>query len=336
MSIPITQYGFLYNQSKGLQLKNNLPVPKPSENEVLLKIDAVGLCHSDLHIIYDEIPCGDNYVMGHEIAGTIVLIGAKVSDFKVGDRVALAGANGCGLCENCRTGFDNICESSFINWFGLGIDGGYQQYLLIKRIRNLIRIPDNVTSEAAAALTDAALTPYHATLRANIGPTSNCLIIGAGGLGLNAIQIVKCFGAKVTVLDTKEKARVLAKKNGADYVYDTLPSEIKPGTFNICIDFVSKQSTFDLCQIYCQSRGSILPIGLGSTKLELDLGNLALREISILGSFWGSSNDLKDVLQLASEGRLNPHVSTASLKELPKYIEKLKEGSYEGRYVFIP
>lgn len=105
----------------------------------------------------------------------------------------------------CRGAIDNVCKNAFGDWFGLGYDGGYQQYLLVTRPRNLSRIPDNVSADVAAASTDAVLTPYHAIKMAQVSPTSNILLIGAGGLGGNAIQVAKAFGAKVTVLDKKRR-----------------------------------------------------------------------------------------------------------------------------------
>lgn len=336
MSIPSTQYGFHYTKKDGLNLKTDLPVEKPKAGQLLLKIDAVGLCHSDLHVIYEGLDCGDNYVMGHEIAGTVAAVGEDIAGYKVGDRVACVGPNGCGGCKYCRGGVDNVCKRAFGHWFGLGYGGGYQQYLLVDKPRNLARIPDNVSSDVAAASTDAVLTPYHALKMAKVSPLSNLLLIGAGGLGGNAIQIAKAFGAKVTVLDKKEEARDQAKKLGADVVYESLPGSIEPGSFSACFDFVSVQATFDLCQKYVEPKGIIVPVGLGAPKLTFDLGDLALREVRILGSFWGTSNDLDDVMQLVSEGKVKPVVRSAKLKELPEYIDKLRKNAYEGRIVFNP
>ncbi|EMG48889.1 adh NAD-dependent alcohol dehydrogenase [Candida maltosa Xu316] len=336
MSIPSTQYGFFYTKEKGLTLKQDLPVPKPAAGQLLMKVDAVGLCHSDLHVIYEGLDCGDNYVMGHEIAGTVAALGAEVDGFAVGDRVACVGPNGCGICKHCLKGEDNVCKKAFGDWFGLGSDGGYEEYLLVRRPRNLVKIPDNVTTEEAAAITDAVLTPYHAIKVAGVGPTTNLLIVGAGGLGGNAIQVAKAFGATVTVLDKKDKAREQAKSLGADNVYDELPSSVEPGSFDVCIDFVSVQATYDLCQTYCEPKGIIIPVGLGASSLSINLGDLDLREIRVLGSFWGTSLDLREAFELAAQGKVKPIVAHAELKELPEYLEKLKKGAYEGRVVFHP
>ncbi|EGW34442.1 1-phenyl-1, 2-ethanediol dehydrogenase [Spathaspora passalidarum NRRL Y-27907] len=335
MSIPDKQYGFFYTKADGLKLKEDLPVGKPGPGQLLLKVDAVGLCHSDLHIIYEGLDCGDNYVMGHEIAGSVAALGPETVGFKIGERVACVGPNGCGICRECRAGLDNVCKNAFLDWFGLGYNGGYEQYLLVKRPRNLVRIPDNVTSDQAAAITDAVLTPYHAVKLAGINPTSNVLIIGAGGLGINGIQIAKAFGAKITVLDKKEEARKIVKELGVS-VYESLPSDVQPGSFDVCLDFVVVQPTFDLCQKYTKPKGIIIPVGLGAPKVSFDLGDLALREINILGSFWGTSNDLEEAFELVSKGLVTPKVAKAPLKELPTYIKKLKNNEYEGRVVFNP
>ncbi|KAK6871698.1 NAD-dependent alcohol dehydrogenase [Candida tropicalis] len=336
MAIPATQTGFFFTKEQGLKYRTDIPVPKPQAGQLLMKVNAVGLCHSDLHVIDKELECGDNYVMGHEIAGTIAELGPEVVGFKVGDRVACVGPNGCGVCKHCLTGNDNVCKTAFLDWFGLGADGGYEEYLLVRRPRNLVKVPDNVSIEAAAAITDAVLTPYHAVKTAKIKPTSNVLVVGAGGLGGNGIQIVKAFGGKVTVLDKKQKARDQAKKLGADEVYDELPASIEPGSFDVCLDFVSVQATYDICQKYCEPKGIIIPVGLGAPKLAIDLADLDLREITVTGTFWGTANDLREAFELVSQGKIKPVVSHAPLKELPDYIEKLKKGAYEGRVVFHP
>ncbi|KAK6204530.1 1-phenyl-1, 2-ethanediol dehydrogenase [Scheffersomyces amazonensis] len=340
-TIPSSQYGFFYNSKVGLKLKEDLPVAKLLPGQVLLKVEAAGLCHSDLHIIYEGLDCGDNYVMGHEIAGTIADalpgVDGQFSNLKVGDRVACFGANGCGNCEFCRTGKDNDCVNAYANWFGLGSDGGYQQYLLVRNPRNLVPIPENVEFAEAAAITDAVLTPYHAIRLANVTPVTKLLIIGAGGLGTNAIQLACAFGADVTVLDKKQKALDIAKKLDPQITaYTELPNDLPVAIFDVILDLVGIQATFDLAQKYVKSKGIIVPVGLGSPNLNFDLASLALREINIYGSFWGTSQDLAECFALAAQGKVKPQVHTVSLKELPTYIEKLRNGQYEGRVVLIP
>lgn len=334
-SIPKTQYGFKFDRAiMNLKLVKDMPVAVPTSNQILLKVEAAGLCHSDLHI-FDGLDCGDDYVMGHEIFGLVAKLGDEVLNFKVGDRVAAFGPNSCGLCSNCRSGIDNDCTSP-PQWLGLGTDGGYQQYMLVRNPRNLVKVPDEVDSAAAAAITDAMLTPYHAIKTAGLNPASRALFVGAGGLGSTAVQIAKAFGAHVTVVDKKALALELVKAYGADEVYTELPAGTKPASFDACLDFVSVQSTFDMCQKYVKNHGIVIPVGLGATNLTFDLADLALREVHILGCFWGSSSDLEECFELARKGKVVPKVTSVPLLELPQSIEKLKRGEITGRIIHIP
>lgn len=334
-TIPKTQYGFKFDKSlSNIRLVENLPVQQPSSNQVLLKIEAAGLCHSDLHVL-EGLDVGENFVMGHEIFGKVASKGEEVTHLEVGDRVAAFGPNSCGVCSMCRQGHDNDCLRT--KWLGLGVDGGFQEYLLVKNTRNLIKVPDEVSDPAVAAVTtDAMLTPYHAIKTANLGPSTKALFIGAGGLGSTAVQIAKLFGAHITVLDTKQSALDLAKLFGADEIYTQLPASTEPGFFDVCLDFVAVQKTFETCQKYVKSHGIIMPVGLGASNLSFDLGDLALREIRVLGSFWGTSNEITECFDLVKQGKIKPKVTSFPLKELPECIEKLKKGTVSGRMVLIP
>lgn len=334
-SIPKTQYGFVFDKaSRSLKLMENLPVKTPTSSQVLIKIKAAGLCHSDLHVL-DGLDVGDNFVMGHEIFGEVVQIGEAVSSVKVGDRVAAFGPNGCGECSFCRQGLDNDCQES--KWFGLGGDGGYQQYLLVEKARNLVKVPDEVADAGTAAVvTDAMLTPYHAIKKAKMTPTTKALFIGAGGLGSTAVQIAKIFGSHITIVDKKQEALDLAKLLGANEAYTELPAHILPASFDVCLDFVAVQSTFDMCQKYVKAHGIIVPVGLGAERLSFDLADLSLREVRLLGTFWGTSNDLAECYDIVKDGQIHPKTATFPLKELPQCIQKLRNGEVTGRMVLVP
>ncbi|KAG7193647.1 uncharacterized protein KQ657_000332 [Scheffersomyces spartinae] len=337
--IPKVQYGFkLDNKLKKLVLHEDLPVPTPGPTDVLVKLTHVSLCHSDLHVLYDNLEIGDDFVMGHEISGEVAAIGDKVTHLDVGQKVVASGPDGCGSCAHCRTGADNDCIDSLVHgWFGLGKDGGYQQYLLVNRPQNLIKVPEGVPMEVASPITDAVLTPYHALKALNLNPASNILFVGCGGLGSSGLQIAKAFGATVTVVEKKDKARELAKALGADFVYETLPELIPVQSFDHCVDFVSVQKTFDICQKYVRSKGTVVPVGLGAAELKFNLSDLALREVRILGTFWGTSQDLVECLELVRKGLVKPQIYTIQpLKKLPEFVEKLRNNEYEGRAVFTP
>lgn len=387
--VPTTQSAFIYSRSVGkLAYHTDIPVPQPKAGEVLLRIESAGLCHSDLHILDGEIPCGDNYVMGHEIAGTICSINStplvtttsnvtgtdpvtatatataaanmeQKPKFEVGDRVAVLGTNHCTSCASCRANSANTCPNAMMKWIGLGSDGGFQQYLLISNpSRDLVRIPQDVSFDVAAIATDAVLSPYHALKMTGAKPGMKVLIIGCGGLGINAVQLAKNMQLKVTVLDGKQEAREQAKKYGADFVCSNgkeieslnWSREYSQGNkveevhaekdqvvqFDVCLDFVSKQETFDICQQLIKPRGCIVAVGLASSELKINLLSINLREVRVLGSFWGTSPELEEVFALISKGAVKPVVASASLEELPSYIDLLRDNKLKGRVVFHP
>ncbi|CDK24134.1 unnamed protein product [Kuraishia capsulata CBS 1993] len=335
-----TQAGYIFKKGAGHIVKAEVPIPKPTGAQSLLRVKAAGMCHSDLHVIGEtlEVPT-DGYVLGHEIAGELVEIGDSVNPevFKVGGRYAVHGLNSCGSCEMCRTGHDNDCTGNESKWYGLGISGGYQQYLLVPNSHHLLPIPDNVSYEVAAATSDAVLTPYHAIKNSGVTPSSKVLMFGLGGLGSNALQILKAFGAYVVAVDVKPASKAIADEFKADEFYtDISQSSWKPASFDYCFDFVSLQVTFDICQKYIKSHGTIFPVGLGSSKLTFDLGNLALREVKIVGNFWGTSQEQIEAMELVSSGRVKPQVHTTELENLPESLEKLEEGKINGRLVMLP
>ncbi|KAF5093057.1 hypothetical protein D0Z03_002571 [Geotrichum reessii] len=332
--IPKTHKGFVFtNGSRDLSLKD-IPTYTPGPGEVLLKLEASGVCHSDLHILSGSFPLPSGIILGHEIAGSVVShgLGVNPDDFPIGQLYAAHGPNPCGLCNECRNGQDNLCHSPNHAEYGLGYPGGYQQYTLAK-VRNLVKVPEGVSPEVAAVTTDAVLTPYHAFKKAGINGMSKILIIGLGGLGINAVQIAKAFGAHVTAFDLKESSRELARKFGADVVLDSLALEDASQNYDFVADIVSIQSTFDLAFKQVKSNGLIIPLGLGSAKLTFDQNDLLVREIRILGSFWGTSLDQVEVFDLVKRGVITPQVETGNFKDLNEILEKLENGQIKSRLV---
>lgn len=343
MSIPKTQtgYGIKFGQ-KLIARFDNLPVPQPGPTEVLLKIEAAGLCRSDLHILLIQDPLlPEKMVMGHEICGTIAQAGSSITDsrYQPGSRFCMLIADACGTCENCRSGNDNWCSVNDNRAYGLSQDGGFQQYLLVKNLHSLIPIPDDVSFEAAASATDAILTPYHAIMKVkqDLGPTTKVLVVGAGGLGLNAIQILKLFGCKIVCVDQKSGNEAIAKESGAlQFFSNSEDIDHDFETFDVCFDFVGKQATIETCVDYVKTGGKIVVVGLGTKLLKIPNYELARREVQVIFNFGGNSKDQSEILEWISAGALKPVVSTACMSELPEYMKKLARGEVVGRIVFKP
>lgn len=343
MTIPKTQTGYgIHHGVKKLVRFDNMPVPEPGPSEVLLKIEVTGLCRSDLHILIVQDPrIPEKMVMGHEICGSIAKVGSEVTDerYQAGQRFCMLIADACGSCENCRAGHDNWCTVNGTLAFGISKDGGFQQYLLVQNLRSLIPIPDDVSYEAAASATDAILTPFHAIMKVklDLGPTTKVLVVGAGGLGLNAIQILKFFGCRIVCIDKKAGNENLAKEFGAAQFYtDADEIEDAQESFDLCFDFVGHQTTMEACVEYVKTGGKIVLVGLGNRVLTIPNYELARREVQIIFNFGGSSKDQSEILQWISAGVLKPVVTSASMSELPEYMDKLAKGEVVGRVVFKP
>src|ERR1700684_4232290 len=209
-------------------------VPEPGPGQVLIKVGGAGACHSDLHVLEAratntsiKLP----FTLGHENAGWVEKLGSGATGFAVGDPVIVYGPWGCGSCPNCRAGMENYCENAGKGQAGgLGRDGGMANYMIVPSTRFLIPL-GKLDPREAAPLTDAALTSYHAVKRSIhlLGPGSTAVVIGAGGLGQMAIQVLKALtsAAVVVAVDTSPAKLETAKKMGADERLDSGDSAVK-------------------------------------------------------------------------------------------------------------
>jgi len=313
--------------------------PVPGRGEALLRVRAAGLCHSDLHIIFDELggyPIPAPLTLGHEICGEAVELGEDVTG--IGRRYAVFGPVGCGNCAYCRAGGDNLCTES--RWMGIARDGGYAEYVTVPA-QALVPVPEGVSDAVAAVATDAVLTsipcPGHCrTTPAERGSGHHRV----GGLGLNAVQLASALGAVVLALDIDDRKLELARQHGAAVTLDSrqLDPQKPPLDRRVTLvaDFVGNDQTKLLAQQLVARSGRVVLVGLGSVGGPL----LALRDISdevaVLGSFWGTRAELATVLDLIARGIVRPRVETHPLDEILSWVERLRAGQVEGRIVLLP
>lgn len=350
--IPRTQtaYGWDCETADKIQRWDDEPVKMPGPNEVLLKVEAAGLCQSDCHLLqvgpmgtYDlaKEPIPERYIMGHEVAGSIVAVGNGLEnsdEFKVGGRFALQIQNACGRCFNCRLGRDNACTTS-LRAYGLNMDGGFCQYVLIQNLRTLLPIPNGVSYASAAVASDSTVTPFHAInrVRADCGPGAKVLVVGCGGLGLNAVQILRNFNPWIVATDIKKELRERVVEFGADeYFTDMDESGHDYESFDVVFDFVGNQITSDICQRYVKHSGKYTTVGLGRSKLLLLNFHLARREVQINYSFGGTSQEQIEVMRWIETGKLKPLQRLVAFAKLPDYLDRLHHGQVEGRVTFRP
>jgi propanol-preferring alcohol dehydrogenase len=330
--------------------------PKPEGDQVLVKVNSVGVCHSDLHLWEGGYDLGDGQFMkvtdrgvkypvtpGHEIVGTVEDIGNTVSSIEKGDQVLVFPWIGCGECPACKVKNENLCDTP--KSMGVFQDGGYSDYALIPSFKYLAKL-DGVDPDAATSLACSGLTAYTAIKKANQNSPEFLVIIGAGGLGLMGVQIAKAItDAKIICVDLDDKKLNIAKEMGADYIINSKDSETSQKIMSICndkgadsvVDFVNAPPTVKLDFAILRKRGNLVLVGLFGGSIELSLVTIPLKSLTIQGAYTGNYDDMVELLALARKGILNPVISKRySLDDANTALEDLKARKILGRAVINP
>lgn len=325
-------------------------VPEPGPGQVLVKVGGAGACHSDLHLM--DWPEGTMdfdlpFTLGHENAGWVEALGAGVDGLEVGEPVAVYGPWGCGRCRACRLSAENYCErQAEIGAFGggLGLDGGMADFMLVPHPRLLLPLHD-LDPREAAPLSDAALTPYHAIKRSLplLVPGSTAVVIGVGGLGHMAVQILRALTpARIIALDTSPEKLALAREVGADEALE--PGEEAPeklreltgGTgAELVLDNVGADDTIAIAVQAAGFQSHVTVVGLAGGSFQFGFGALPF-EAQLTIPYWGTAIELMEVLDLARAGKIRAHVERFPLDRVEEAYRRLREGSVDGRAVICP
>ncbi len=313
-----------------------IPSPRPARGEVLLKVKACGICGSDIHIAYEGItPTAFRpIILGHEFSGEVVEAGEEVEGWSVGDRVAASCIVSCGSCLHCLSGHQQICLRRRL--LGVHLNGGLAEFV-VAPTANLIRLPDKISYEEGAILTDAVATPYHAiTRRGHLVPGESVAVIGCGGLGIHAVQLARIFGAGLVIgVDVSDVALGRAKACGADLVCrsdrEDPVSFIQKATgglgADLTIECVGQQKTIATAVASLRAGGRAVVVGLGSEEITtLAPIEFVRREVALLGSYAFTVKEIAELVQLVQNGRMDISESvsrTFALHEINEALEAL-------------
>lgn len=319
----------------------DVSIPKPTESEVLIKVEVCGVCHSDLHVANGDWPqlagiVKRPLILGHEVVGTIVEVGSAVQGVKVGDRVGVPWIHWtCGKCEFCRENNENLCVRQQIT--GVTVDGGYAEFVKAPST-HVARIPANLAPEQAAPLLCAGVTVYRALRKSRVSTGQRLAVFGIGGLGHLAVQIGRALGADVTAIDISEEKLALAKTLGAsgtlnaksDQVVQQLRSQ---GGVHVALVTSAAKSAYDMA-LYCvRSTGILLAVGLPAQDICFPPFLMAAGEIRIQASAVGTRQDLQEILAMGAAEKVQCEVATQPLTQANEVLEQLRRGQVSGRVV---
>jgi alcohol dehydrogenase, propanol-preferring len=318
--------------------------PQPGAGEILIGIEACGVCHSDVHVADGDWPqfakiVKTPLILGHEVAGVVIEKDAAVEDLKVGDRVGIPWIHWtCGQCELCREGNENLCRRQQIT--GVTVDGGYAEFVKAPA-SHAIRLPDNLSSLQAAPLFCAGVTVYRALKRSGILPGQLLAVFGIGGLGHLAVQFGQALGAEVVAIDISEEKLALARSFGVSATInastDNVVKELRNrGGVHVSLVTSAARASYETAFHCLRPTGTLLVVGLPADPICFPAILMAAGEIRIQASTVGTRQDSREVLAMAAAGRVRCQVAARPLTEVNQALDELRRGQVSGRLVLAP
>ncbi len=335
----------IYHSFQGTPGIETVPDPTPLAHGVVLKVKATGLCRSDWHGWMGHDPdISLPHVPGHELAGEIVELGSEVTGFKIGDRVTVPFVCGCGNCEQCASGNQQVCDHQsqpgFTHW------GSFAEYVRIdKAMTNLVPLPESIDDITAASLGCRFITAYRAVVDQGKTTAGNYVAVhGCGGVGLSAIMIAKALGAQPIAIDINQEALSLASRLGAvatinatetDQVAEAV-KDISRGGVHVSLDALGSAETSSNSINNLRKRGKHIQVGLMTgdhKKLTVPMDHIMAHELEIIGSHGMQAHRYPEMLELIESGKLNPKqlvTSTLSLEEAVHSLTRMNQFDHSG------
>ncbi|HPK53195.1 MAG TPA: zinc-binding dehydrogenase [Smithellaceae bacterium] len=326
-----------YKVNEPLRIEE-IPIPVPGPDEVLIRMRATGVCGSDVHIAYEGVtPTGFLPItLGHEPSGEVAEIGSNATEWKEGDRVVVSSIVTCGKCYNCLRGRESICISKKL--LGIHLNGGLAEYMVAPR-QNLIKIPGNIPFDQASTTSDAVATPFHALVSVGkIKLGDSVAIIGLGGLGLHAIQLAKLAGASKVIAVGRtpsviERAMQAGANFGVNISEGNTAKKVKEITdgygVDLAIELVGTQDMIALGADCLRQGGKLVVAGLGPDNVKVMPPTIFVRqELEVVGSYGWDRREIATILQLVAAGSLDISGSVSKrfkLEEVNTALENLRD-----------
>lgn len=326
-----------YGPNQPLKIEE-VPVPKIGDGEILVKVAACGLCHTDISYIDHGVPTFKKppLILGHEISGIVEEVSADVTNFKVGDRVLLPAVTSCGVCENCRSGRENICSS--MKMPGNDFDGGFAEYIRFSA-KDAFHLPEEMPLIESCIISDAITTPYHAVKnRGQVKPGDFVVVFGCGGIGLNTVQMASATGGSVIAIDINPTKLEMAAKLGAvatingKEVADVSKAVRKitgGGGADIAFECIGNPKTMEITLTTVRPGGRFVMVGYTEHPMTLNASRVMYREIEIIGSLGCRLVDYPRAIEMVRSGKLQiiPLISKRfSLEQINEGFDYLRSG----------
>jgi propanol-preferring alcohol dehydrogenase len=328
-----------------------MPVPKPQRGQILVKVGGAGLCHSDIGMMAMPEETGRMagwnmpFTLGHEVGGWVAEPGEGVKGFEPGDPVVLVSAHSCGHCQYCLTGHDNSCVETYAGR-GYGRDGGLAEYVLVDSPRAVIKL-SSLDPRDAGPLSDAGATAYHGVRRVlpKLVPGSTAVVVGAGGLGMFAIQFLRVMSpARIIAVDQNPNRLALALASGAHEVLTGVDAStsaaIKERTGGMgaeaVLDFVGNDASLEQGLAAVRSVGSFALVGAGGGTLNRNLWSYLPKDGELFTFQGGTIRDLREVIALVEAGLVRNETERFPFSQVEEAYRRLDEGRLRGRAVVTP
>jgi alcohol dehydrogenase, propanol-preferring len=318
---------------------SDIAIPTPGPGEVLVRVAACGVCHTDIHAVDGDWPVKPKlpFIPGHEVIGHVAALGQGVTRFREGDAIGVAWLHdACGACEYCGTGWETLCASQHNT--GYGVDGGYAEYM-VADAAYAVKIPAGMDLVKAAPILCAGVTTYKGIKETDTKPGDWLAISGVGGLGHVAVQYAKAMGLHVVAIDLSEDKLALARRLGADIALNAgvpdLAADVSRrtgGMHGALITAVSAPA-FAQCLNLLRPGGTMSMVGLPPGSFALPIFDVVLKRLTVRGSIVGTRQDLAEALMFAAEGKVNAEVQSRRLDEINAIFTELKTGRVRGRIV---